>query len=146
MQGLVFMEAEHVFFFIFPWRNFLRDETEAEGGDIGSLWVGTRCFCWLGQDESSTYGTAFPGRDISQPCVCPVFSLLYAVVLWCSLHSWQMPFSIMFPTLRIRTLAEGLSIPCSHGVVFCQATDQNVENCLRLARKTQSLGLRWGRR
>lgn len=30
MEGLAFMEAEHVFFFIFPRRNFLRVETEAE--------------------------------------------------------------------------------------------------------------------
>lgn len=145
MEGLVFTEAEHVSLSIFPWRNFLSDETEAEG-DIEFLWVGMWHFCWLGQDESSTYGPGFPGRHISWLCVFPVLSLLFGVLLWCSLHSWQMPFSITFLTLRIGTLAEALSVPCSHGMVVCQATDQHMEKRPRLARKPQSFGLRGGRR
>lgn len=146
MEGLVFMEAEHVFFFIFPWRNFLRDETEAEGGDIESLWVGTWCFCCLGQDQSSIYGTGFSVRDISQLCVFPVFSLLYA---WCCAAHFTVdkcpsashsPHSGFVPWQKhhlCHAVMEWLS---------CQATDQHEEKCLRLARKPQSFGLRRGRR
>lgn len=110
MEGLVFMEAEHVFFFIFPWRNFLR-------------WDRSRGWWVHGISADLVRMKTLPVGQMAETSpsyVFPVFSLQCGVVLWCSLHSWQMSFSIMFLTLRICTLAKALSMPCSHGMIACK--------------------------
>ena len=127
MEGLGFMEAEHVFFFIFPWRNrdFVRDETEVGSGDIK--------FCSLGQDEpcGSIHGIGFQQNldsNISQLWVFPICSLLYGVVVWYTFHSVTNALLRHLFTFKICTSAEAVSTPCRHGMIVPQAIDQHVEN------------------